>query len=203
MTDDNDTTPAEAARPAPAGSGDTLREDPDRPDSLRRDILYFAAAGMATVAAGAALWPVIDSMNPTADVVALSVIDVDLSAIAPGSRVTVKWHGKPIFIDHRTPKRIAEARADDDNPDLIDPATDAQRAQRAPWLVQIGICTHLGCVPLGQHANDPRGRWDGWFCPCHGSQYDTAGRIRKGPAPRNLDLPPYRYRSDTILTIGT
>ena len=180
---------------------DTISALPS-PDERRRDFLYYATAGVGAVATGAAVWPLIDSMNPSADVAALSVINVDLSGIQPGARITLKWHGKPIFIDHRTKKRIAEARKDDHNPALIDPATDAQRAQRAEWLVQIGICTHLGCIPLGQDPSDPRGNWDGWFCPCHGSQYDTAGRIRAGPAPRNLDLPPYSYISDTLLRIG-
>ncbi|MFC2968087.1 ubiquinol-cytochrome c reductase iron-sulfur subunit [Acidimangrovimonas pyrenivorans] len=175
---------------------------PPTPNKGRRDFLYYATGGVGAVATGAAIWPLINSMNPSADVTALSVVQVDLSGIELGSRITLKWHGKPIFIDHRTKKRIEEARRDDHNPDLVDPATDAQRAQRPEWLVQIGICTHLGCIPLGQKPTDPRGKWDGWFCPCHGSQYDTAGRIRAGPAPRNLDLPPYTYESDTLLRIG-
>ena len=168
----------------------------------RRDFLYYAAGGVGAIASGAAIWPLIDSMNPSADVAAFSVVEVDLSGVDRGTRITARWHGKPIFIDHRTQKEIDAARADDHNPDLIDPATDAERAKRAEWLVQIGICTHLGCIPLGQKESDPRGEWRGWFCPCHGSQYDTAGRIRKGPAPRNLDLPPYAFKSDTRLRIG-
>lgn len=168
----------------------------------RRDMLYYATAGMAAVATGAAVWPIIDSMNPTADVAALSVIDVDLSGVPVGTRITAKWHGKPIFISHQTKKQIAEAVAADHDPSLIDPATYAQRAQHADWMIQIGICTHLGCIPLGQGPQDPRGRWGGWYCPCHGSQYDTAGRIRAGPAPKNLYLPPYHYKSDTVVSIG-
>lgn len=177
------------------------KQEPDDVSLQRRDFLYYATAGTAAVATGAAIWPLIDSMNPSADVAALSIVEVDLAGIPLGARITVKWHGKPIFIDHRTKHRIEEARADDHSP-LPDPATDAQRAQRPEWLVQIGICTHLGCIPLGQNPGDPKGQWDGWFCPCHGSVYDTAGRIRKGPAPRNLDLPPYRFISDTLVRIG-
>jgi ubiquinol-cytochrome c reductase iron-sulfur subunit len=153
------------------------------------------------VTTGAAVWPLFNSMNPSADVTALSVVEVDLSGVAPGIRITVKWNGKPVFIDHRTDERIAKARADD-TAALPDPALDADRAVRPEWLVVIGVCTHLGCIPLGQRGIDPLGEWDGWFCPCHGSHYDTAGRIRKGPAPRNLDLPPYSFKSDTVISIG-
>jgi len=168
----------------------------------RRDFLYVATASTGAVATGAAVWPLIDNMNPSAAVLSLSEIDVDLSGIEPGSRVTLKWQGRPIFIDRRTEARIALARADDNNPDLIDPATDAERAQRPEWLVVIGVCTHLGCIPLGQKEGEPVGEWEGWFCVCHGSVYDTAGRVRRGPAPRNLDLPPYAFMTDTLLKIG-
>ena len=172
------------------------------PSGSRRDFLEYATAGAGAVAVGAAVWPLIDSMNPSADVTALSNIDVDISGLAVGARLTLKWHGRPIFIDHRTQERNDRARADDNNPDLIDPATDAERAQRPEWLVVIGVCTHLGCVPLGQKDGDPIGDWGGWFCVCHGSVYDTAGRIRRGPAPRNLDLPPYQFLTDTVVRIG-
>ena len=167
----------------------------------RRDFIYYATAGAATIATGAAIWPLINSMNPSADVTALSVIEVDLEGIELGIRITVKWNGKPVFIDHRSEDRIAQARADD-TADLPDPALDAQRADQPEWLVVVGVCTHLGCIPLGQRATDPTGDWGGWFCPCHGSHYDTAGRIRKGPAPRNLDLPPYEFLTDTLVKIG-
>ncbi len=169
--------------------------------SDRRDFIYYATAGAGTVVTGAAVWPLVNSMNPSADVKALSSIDVDLEGIEVGSRLTLLWQGKPLFIDRRTQEQIALARADD-GADLIDPATDAARAERPEWLVVIGVCTHLGCVPLGQNSGDPRGDWEGWYCPCHGSHYDTAGRIRKGPAPRNLDLPPYTFVTDTRLRIG-
>lgn len=170
--------------------------------TARRDFLYYATAGAGAIATGAAIWPLVNSMNPSADVTALSSIDVDLEGIEVGTRITLKWQGKPIFIDRRTQEQIALAQADDGNAELIDPARDAERAERPEWLVVIGICTHLGCVPLGQESGDPLGDWKGWFCPCHGSHYDTAGRIRKGPAPRNLDLPPYTFVTDTLLRIG-
>jgi len=168
----------------------------------RRDFLFYATGSVAAIATGAAVWPLIDNMNPSASVRALSVVDVDLKDIPLGGRITVQWAQRPIFIDHRTPELIAAARVDDNNMSLIDPALDSARAQRAEWLIQIGICTHLGCIPLGQKEGDPTGQWGGWFCPCHGSVYDAAGRIRKGPAPRNLDLPPYKFLSDTRVQIG-
>ena len=167
----------------------------------RRDFLYLATATLGAVGAAAAIWPFIDSMNPAADVRALSSTEVDLAPVAEGQRLTVKWRGKPIFIDHRTQAEITAAREVDIN-DLPDPAADETRVQKPEWLVVIGICTHLGCVPLGQKPTDPRGPWGGWFCPCHGSAYDTSGRIRKGPAPYNLYLPPYEFTSDTMIRIG-
>ncbi|MEO8244749.1 MAG: ubiquinol-cytochrome c reductase iron-sulfur subunit [bacterium] len=185
---------------------DISREPPSPPNLShsqkgRRDFLYYATAGAAVVTVGAGIWPLINSMNPSADVTAVAKIEVDLSNVALGARITVVWQGKPIFIDHRTEKRISESRADDQSP-MPDPAFDSARAQRSEWLIQIGICTHLGCIPLGQNPGDPVGQWDGWLCPCHGSVYDTAGRIRRGPAPRNLDLPPYHFVSNTLLRIG-
>ncbi len=167
----------------------------------RRDFLLIAAGTMGAVGAAMTIWPFINSMNPAADTLALSSIEVDLSPIELGQRITVVWRGKPVFIDHRPEKRIEEAKADD-KAKLRDPETDAERVKNPEWLVMIGICTHLGCIPLGQKASDPRGDWDGWFCPCHGSEYDTAGRIRKGPAPRNLDLPEYVFLNDNRIKIG-
>jgi ubiquinol-cytochrome c reductase iron-sulfur subunit len=146
-------------------------------------------------------------MNPSADVLALASIDVDLGGIERGMAVTVQWRGKPVFIRHRTEEEIAAAEQVPAT-ELRDPQTDAERTTgadgttRPQWLVQIGICTHLGCVPLGNRTGEPKGDYNGWFCPCHGSHYDTAGRIRKGPAPRNLDIPPYAYLSETEITIG-
>ena len=174
--------------------------DLDRP-IRRRDFLYVATGAFATVGALAAAWPFIDQMNPSADVRATSTTDVDLDPIEVGQRITVVWQSKPIFVSHRTPKEIAEAKHDD-TADLRDPATDASRVQKQDWLIVIGICTHLGCIPLGQKSSDPRGDWNGWFCPCHGSHYDTAGRIRKGPAPENLWLPPYAFLDEARVRIG-
>lgn len=171
-------------------------------EETRRDFLYVTAGAMAAVGTAAALWPLVDSMNPSADVFALSSIEVDLAPIEPGQRITVKWRGRPVFIDHRTTAEIAAAEADDNDPRLIDPATDASRVQRKEWLIVIGVCTHLGCIPLGQKPADPHGRFGGWFCPCHGSVYDTSGRVRRGPAPRNLDLPSYEFLEDLRVRIG-
>ncbi len=167
----------------------------------RRDFLELVAWSTFGVGTLAALWPLIDSMNPSAAVLATAETEVDLEPIELGQRVTVTWQGKPVFIAHRTEEEIALARADD-TAGLRDPATDAERVQRPEWLIVIGICTHLGCVPLGQNPGSPRGRWKGWFCACHGSVYDTAGRIRKGPAPKNLYLPPYSFVTDTLVRIG-
>lgn len=162
----------------------------------RRDFLIVAASAFGAVGAAAAIWPFVDSFNPTADVLALSSTEVDLSAVAEGQAITVIWRGKPIFVRHRTADEIASARADD-QAGLPDPQTDAERAPKPQWLVMIGVCTHLGCVPTGRS-----GEYGGWFCPCHGSHYDTSGRIRKGPAPTNLAIPPYRYIADNRIQIG-
>jgi ubiquinol-cytochrome c reductase iron-sulfur subunit len=177
----------------------------------RRDFLYYATAGAGSVAAGAAVWPMINQMNPSADVQALLSIVVDISGLQPGTQLTVKWRGKPVFIRYRTENEITAARADDvsalpdvaaRNPNLKGEklATDESRAVpgHAQYLVMIGVCTHLGCVPLG----DGAGEFGGWFCPCHGSHYDTAGRIRKGPAPENLHIPRLSLSEDLILTLG-
>lgn len=171
-------------------------------DVRRRDFLHVAAATMATAGGALAAWPFADSMNPSADVRAMSSTEVDLAPIEAGQRITVEWRGRPVFIVLRTAEEIARARADDGKPDLIDPATDATRVQQPEWLVVIGICTHLGCVPLGQSARDPHGSFGGWFCPCHGSVYDISGRVRRGPAPRNLDLPPYGFLENMRVRIG-
>ena len=167
----------------------------------RRDFLYLAAAGFAAVGTAAVIWPLIDSMNPSAEVLALSSTEVDLEPVEEGQRITIVWRGKPIFIDRRSQQAIDEARATPLD-DLPDPQTDEERVQKAEWLVMIGICTHLGCIPKGQVPGDPVGEFGGWFCPCHGSHYDTAGRIRKGPAPKNLFIPPYKFATDTSIVIG-
>lgn len=180
-----------AAHPDPIG--------PRQP--TRRDFLIVATGAFAAAGTAFALWPFIDSMNPAADQTAMSSIEVDIASIEVGQRVTVSWRSKPVFIVRRTPAEIAAAEADD-RADLIDPQPDRERVQQPEWLIVIGICTHLGCVPLGQRPADPVGNWGGWFCACHGSQYDTAGRVRRGPAPRNLDLPPYAFTADTVVRIG-
>ena len=160
-------------------------------------MLFIATGAVAAVGVGSVAWPLINQMNPDASTIAAGApIDVDLSAIAEGAIVTVKWRGKPIFVRHRTPKEITEA-VDVPLAQLPDPQADAQRVKKPEWLVVIGVCTHLGCIPLG-HSGD----YDGWFCPCHGSVYYTSGRIRKGPAPKNLEVPNYVFASDTKLTIG-
>ena len=170
----------------------------DKAEQTRRDFLYVATGAFGAVGAAALAWPFIDQMNPDATALALASIEVDISSIEEGQSLTVKWRGKPIFIRHRTQKEIDEARAVD-VATLRDPQTDEERVKpgKEQWLIQIGICTHLGCVPLGQ-----QGDYDGWFCPCHGSHYDSAGRIRKGPAPLNLELPPYEFMTDTMIKIG-
>lgn len=177
----------------------------------RRDFLYYATAGAGAVAAGAAIWPLANQMNPSADVQALSSIFVDISAIEPGTQLTVKYLGKPVFIRRRTEEEIADARAvpaadlpiDKMSQNPNKPDTDASDVNRTmdeagEWLVMIGVCTHLGCVPIGNGAGD----FGGWFCPCHGSHYDTAGRIRKGPAPENLWIPVAEFSDETTIKLG-
>jgi ubiquinol-cytochrome c reductase iron-sulfur subunit len=167
----------------------------------RRDFLTLVTAAFAAVGIGALVWPFIDSMAPARDVLALSTIDVDLTPVAIGSAVTVVWRGKPVFVRHRTQQEVQAAR-DVALSALPDPETDAARVIQPEWLVVVGICTHLGCVPLGQKPTDPKGDYGGWFCPCHGSQYDTSGRIRKGPAPANLVVPHYAFTSASKIHIG-
>ncbi|MQX37029.1 ubiquinol-cytochrome c reductase iron-sulfur subunit [Roseospira navarrensis] len=168
----------------------------------RRDFLLYATATVGAVGTALAVWPFIDSMNPAKDVMALASVEVDLSPVEVGQAITVVWRGKPVFVRHRTEKDIEQARAVDPAT-LPDPATDDERAIHKPeWLVMIGICTHLGCVPKGQKPSDPKGDYNGWFCVCHGSHYDTAGRIRKGPAPLNLPVPEYAFLDDTTIQIG-
>ena len=181
------------------------------PQGTRRDFLYYATAGAAAVTAGAAVWPLVNQMNPSADVQALSTIRVDVSGVEPGTQMTVKYLGKPVFIRRRTPEEIEAERqvAVDDlidpvarNPNVQDsaPATDQNRTldEAGEWLVQVGVCTHLGCVPIGDGAGD----YSGWFCPCHGSHYDGAGRIRKGPAPENLHIPVAQFADETTIQLG-
>lgn len=187
-------------------------------EGTRRDFLYYATAGAGAVATGAAVWPLVNQMNASADVQALASIRVDVSGVEEGTQITVKWRGKPVFIRRRTQEEIDAANevdpsglpdplARNENIDAGAPATDNNRAL-APagaegkaaeeWLVMMGVCTHLGCVPLGDGAGD----FGGWFCPCHGSHYDTAGRIRKGPAPENLPVPTAAFDGETEIVLG-
>lgn len=168
---------------------------------IRRDFLGYTAVAMGAIGTGSFLWPVVDSMNPARDVLALASVEVDISAIAVGQSVTIKWRGKPVFIRHRAADEITVAESVR-LANLPDPETDAARVVKPEWLVVIGVCTHLGCVPIGQKESDSKGEYDGWFCPCHGSHYDTSGRIRKGPAPTNLPIPPYEFVSDTVIKVG-
>ena len=182
----------------------------DDHSGTRRDFLYYATAGAGAIGVGAAVWPLVNQMNPSADVLALASIRVDVADVEPGTQITVLWQGKPVFIRRRTEDEIAEATAVDIS-ELPDPvarnanvddsadATDANRAldESGEWLVQMGGCTHLGCVPLGD-----AGDFGGWFCPCHGSHYDTAGRIRRGPAPENLPVPPAAFVDETTIELG-
>jgi ubiquinol-cytochrome c reductase iron-sulfur subunit len=170
-------------------------------DATRRDFLYVATAGVGLVGAALAAWPFIDTMNPAADVLALASVELDLSTIEVGQSITVLWRKQPVFVRRRTPEEIATAQADD-GAELPDPQTDAERAPNPEWLIMVGVCTHLGCVPLGQKDTDPKGEFGGWFCPCHGSHYDTSGRIRKGPAPDNLVVPAYEFIDDSVVRIG-
>ncbi|HXV23316.1 MAG TPA: ubiquinol-cytochrome c reductase iron-sulfur subunit [Alphaproteobacteria bacterium] len=167
----------------------------------RRDFLILATTAIGAIGTASVIWPFIDQMNPSAEVLALSTVEVDLSPIAVGQSITVKWRGKPVFIRHRTEEEIEAARSVDLD-ELRDPQSDEARAPRAEWLITVGVCTHLGCIPLGQKAADPKGDYGGWFCPCHGSHYDTSGRIRRGPAPQNLAVPDYVFASDTVVRIG-
>ena len=164
--------------------------------SERRSFLFTATYTMGAVGVGAAIWPLVDQMNPDSSVKALSTTEVDISGLEFGKTITVLWRGKPIFIRRRTKKEIDEA-AQVDLKDLKDPQKDSERTKNPEWLVMVGVCTHLGCVPLGD-----KGEYKGWFCPCHGSHYDTSGRIRKGPAPKNLEIPKYEFVDNNTIKIG-
>ncbi|EFO31736.1 ubiquinol-Cytochrome c reductase, iron-sulfur subunit [Roseibium sp. TrichSKD4] len=182
----------------------------DQAEPTRRDFLYIATGAMGAVGVGSVAWPFIDQMNPDASALALASIEVDVSAVEEGQSITVQWRGKPVFIRYRTAEEIDAANSVEieDLPDPLArnanlaadaPATDVNRGAegKEQWIVQVGICTHLGCVPLGD-----AGEFNGWFCPCHGSHYDTAGRIRKGPAPENLLIPPFAFVDDSTIKIG-
>ena len=162
----------------------------------RRDFIFTASYALGAVGVGAAVWPLIDQMNPDASVKALASTEVDVSSVERGQSITVLWRGKPVFIRRRTEEEIAKAK-DVKLEDLPHPETDEDRAKNPEWLVMLGVCTHLGCVPLGD-----KGEYGGWFCPCHGSHYDTSGRIRKGPAPTNMEVPKYEFVNSNTIKIG-
>jgi ubiquinol-cytochrome c reductase iron-sulfur subunit len=169
--------------------------------ATRRDFLTLTAVALGGVGAASVVWPLIASMNPAQDTLAMSTTEIDLAPVAVGQSITVTWRGSPVFVRRRTDVEIKEAQ-DVPLAELRDPQADQARVKKPEWLILVGICTHLGCVPLGQKVGDPRGDFGGWFCPCHGSHYDTAGRIRKGPAPKNLKVPDYAFLSDTAVRIG-
>ena len=168
----------------------------DQNKTKRRDFIFTASYTLGAVGVGAAIWPLIDQMNPDASVKALASTEVDVSGAQPGQSITVLWRGKPVFIKRRTDEEISKARQVNLK-ELKHPEKDEDRVKNPEWLVMLGICTHLGCVPLGD-----KGEYDGWFCPCHGSHYDTSGRIRKGPAPTNLEIPKYEFVDSNTIKIG-
>ena len=175
--------------------------EPDKDSNNRRDFLYLSSMTIGGVGVAVFMWPFLKSMNPAEDTLALGSTEVDLSDISIGQSITVKWRGRPVFIRRRTQEEIVEANSVD-VASLRDPMEDKDRVQQEEWLVLEGVCTHLGCVPLGQKMTDTKGEYNGWFCPCHGSHYDTSGRVRKGPAPDNLPVPPYKFISNTKIIIG-
>jgi ubiquinol-cytochrome c reductase iron-sulfur subunit len=172
--------------------------DPNHQDPHRRDFIHIAAGAAAVGAGAAAVWPLVDTMNPAADTLAMASIEVDISKVAEGQQIVVKWRGKPLFVRYRTAKEIAEAKQAD-KASMKDPATDEARTKpgHEKFLIVVGSCTHLGCVPTFG-----TGEFGGWFCPCHGSVYDTSGRIRSGPAPKNLEVPEYSFLSDSRVKVG-
>ena len=196
----------------------TTASDNHEEEPSRRDFIHLLAGSVAAVGGASVVIPLVSQMNPDAGVLALSTKEVDLSSVSVGQAIKVFWQGKPVFIRRRTPEEIAEAEAtslselkDDDarNENMADaPATDTDRVTaadgtaRPEWLVLVGVCTHLGCIPLGTAQGEVKGDYNGWFCPCHGSHYDISGRIRKGPAPENLLVPPYTFVSDSVVRIG-
>jgi ubiquinol-cytochrome c reductase iron-sulfur subunit len=187
--------------------------DTTAPEPTRRDFIYVATGAVAAVGAGLAAWPFIDQMNPSSAVLALASIEVDISSVQLGQQVVFKYRGHPLFVRRRTPAEIAQSKAVALS-DLIDPiarnanlpdsaqATDADRTIKPEYLVVVGVCTHLGCTPTVSTPQDPQGEYGGWLCHCHGSQYDVAGRVRHGPAPQNLAVPPYSFISDTKIKVG-
>ena len=170
-------------------------------NNKRRSFLQLSTISLGAVGTAAFIWPFLKSMNPAEDTLALGSTEVNIADIEEGQGITVKWRGKPVFIRKRTQQEISEAKTVNLE-DLKDPEEDIDRVKKDEWLVLVGVCTHLGCVPLGQKFTDSKGEYNGWYCPCHGSHYDSSGRIRKGPAPTNLAVPPYSFINDTTIKIG-
>ena len=170
-------------------------------DEGKRDFLIVSTYALAGVGAAAFVWPLIDQMNPAADTLALASTEIDLSSLEEGQSITVKWRGKPVFVRYRTKEEIKQAN-EVSLDEMRDPQLDTDRVTNEKYIVLVGVCTHLGCVPLGQKTGDVKGQYGGWFCPCHGSHYDNSGRIRKGPAPTNLAVPSYKFLSETLIKIG-
>lgn len=186
-----------AKKQNPAGTS----PKPPVQDPAKRDFLMLTTGAVGAIGCAGAAWPLLDSIRPARDVLALSTTEVDIGDLQPGQSRTVMWRGMPVFIRYRTEEEIAEARAVDIS-QLPDPQTDEERVHRPEILVMVGKCTHLGCVPSGQKMSDNKGDYNGWYCPCHGSHYDTSGRIRRGPAVRNMDVPAYAFLSETRIIIG-
>lgn len=183
----------------PSGAG--AHGGPTCEGTSRRNFLYLTTGAVGTVGVAAVAWPFVHSMNPAADTLALASIEVDLAPVQVGQSITVTWRGKPVFIRRRTADEIAIAQ-NVDVKSLPHPQADSDRVKQPEWLIMLGVCTHLGCVPLGQKPSDAKGEFGGWFCPCHGSHYDTSGRIRKGPAPLNLEVPQYAFLTETTIRLG-
>ena len=177
------------------------QDNPEKNNENRRDFLYLSSITIGGVGVATFMWPFIQSMNPAEDTLALGSTEVDISAIDVGQSITVKWRGKPVFIKRRTNEEIVDAQKVDLSL-LSDPMADKDRVKNPEWLVLVGVCTHLGCVPLGQKMSDTKGEFNGWFCPCHGSHYDSSGRVRKGPAPKNLQVPKYKFIDKNKIEIG-
>ena len=177
-------------------SNEIANKEKKQETEKRRDFLFTASYALGAVGVGVAVWPLIDQMNPDASIKALAITEVDISNIGLGKTITVVWRGKPVFIRRRTQEEINEAQ-NVKLEELKDPQKDQDRVKKSEWLVMLGVCTHLGCIPLGN-----KGEFNGWFCPCHGSHYDSSGRIRKGPAPTNLEIPKYEFVDNNTIKIG-
>ena len=201
MADTKKTVKKSSPQPKKSSSKSTVKKTESTPNKPRRDFLILASGAAGAIGAGSFLYPFVSSMNPAADTAAGAEVDIDVSSLQDGQAITVMWRGKPVFIRKRTSKEIEQEKSVE-LASLPDPQNDTDRVVKPDWLVVIGVCTHLGCVPSGQKPTDNRGSFGGWFCPCHGSAYDVSGRVRQGPAPKNLEVPPYVFLNDTTIRIG-